>query len=127
MTDKKPTLLVVGDTSEYNYIENVRGYGDMDGVRIEGNARNNVIVDVSVTTTEALTAINEIKGETLKLQIDEKLKLEIIQRLEAIEISKNNEEKRYNYQSLMSSIADHVTVLTPIIPALLKLGLLFTG
>ena len=127
MTDKKPTLLVVGDTAEYNYIENVRGYGDMDGVRIEGNARNNTIVDVSVTTAEALTAIKEIKGETLKLQIDEKLKADIVQRLEAIESSKNNEEKRYNYQSLMSSIADHLTVLTPIIPALMKLGSLFTG
>ncbi|MGP3068500.1 hypothetical protein [Serratia nevei] len=127
MKDKRPTLVTIGENAKRNIVQNVRGYGDFDAIKIEGNAEDNSIFDVSVTSVKALTAIEEIKRETRKLEVDEAIKEEIIQRLEELERSKNPQEKDSIYRKLMSSLADHTTVLTPILPALAKLASLFNS
>ncbi|WP_336842306.1 hypothetical protein [Serratia nevei] len=127
MKDKRPTLVTIGENAKRNIVQNVRGYGDFDAIKIEGNAEDNSIFDVSVTSVKALTAIEEIKREIRKLEVDEATKEEIIQRLEELERSKNPQEKDSIYRKLMSSLADHTTVLTPILPALAKLASLFNS
>ncbi|HEB4090221.1 TPA: hypothetical protein RZ058_001057 [Enterobacter cloacae] len=103
-----------------NTFENIRIGGFDVGIQGKG-AINNSFRDIHMISARGLEIIASIQSEIKSLQINQNLKEEISNSLTDLINSKDKNSAMDKYTNLMSSLADHVTVLTPVLPLLLQL------
>ncbi|TBL90060.1 hypothetical protein [Hafnia alvei] len=87
-----------------------------------GEGNNNTFTDIQILSARALEITKAIEVEISQMALNEQLKKEVHVSLEAIKQSKDRDSALARYTNFMSSLSDHVTVLTPIMPLLLQLG-----
>ncbi|EED0757216.1 hypothetical protein PN368_001530 [Escherichia coli] len=104
-----------------NQLSNITSVGYDVGIRFD-EAYNNKFSSVQVISLDALTVLEQTKIQLLNLNIDEKLKNEINNKLDEIKTAPSKESASNSYIKLMSSLSDHVTVLTPLWPHLCTLA-----
>ncbi|GAL60421.1 hypothetical protein EV102420_38_00240 [Pseudescherichia vulneris NBRC 102420] len=93
----------------------VIGYGN--GI-IMDEAYNTTFNSINIIGLQALKVIKETQILLSKIKLDEKLQNDINIKLKEIETAPTKESATSTYMKLISSLSDHVTVLTPIWPHL---------
>lgn len=82
---------------------------------------NNDFDDVKIISLEGINLIVEAQSKLQSLPLDDKIKTAISESLKDILHSQNKSGALDAYAKLMSSLSDHVTVLTPLLPLLLQI------
>lgn len=108
-------------TVEGGNFTNVVISGYQTGMRIQ-NVKNSTFSSVTIISLEALQEIENTKKELTKIKIDEQKHLDILLKLEEIKSSTSRDGAINSYMKLMSSLSDHVTVLSPLLPSLCLLA-----
>ncbi|RDU16075.1 MULTISPECIES: hypothetical protein [Citrobacter freundii complex] len=85
-------------------------------------ASDNSFNSVQIISLDAIKSIQQTKIELSKMKIDKRLLDEITAHLTEVQMANSKENAINSYMKLISSLADHVTALTPIWPHLCLLG-----
>lgn len=104
-----------------NTFSNVEISGYDLGMQFD-EASGNKFSEIKIISPEALKIIETTKHKLSSLDIDKQLRTEIEAKLNQIEKSEAKDNAANSYLKLMSSLSDHVTVLTPIWPQLCLLA-----
>lgn len=120
--DQAQTSIGISIGESYgNTFSNIDVIGYQKGINID-KAQNTTFNTVNIISLEALKIINETHIQLSKLEINQKLQEDIHIKLKQIETAPTKESATSTYIKLISSLADHVTVLTPLWPHLCLLG-----
>ncbi|EHE2701369.1 TPA: hypothetical protein RHY09_001152 [Escherichia coli] len=117
----KTTYGVLSEDSHGNVFTNLQTFGCDVGIKLV-NSYNNEFQDTKIFSPEGIRLICNLSNDLQHLPIDEKLKDYIKNSVKDIAFSKDKPTALENYTKLMSSLSDHVTVLTPVLPLLLQLS-----
>ncbi|MCS4317096.1 hypothetical protein M2407_001417 [Serratia sp. BIGb0234] len=112
MEKKKSAVVRFTEGANNNVVSNVRvGHMGGDGVVFEGEAHSNKVTDFSVGNSNLASAIESTKVELANIQMDESVKVEIIQKMDELKITKDKTSLFEKYKSLINLADKHVKVL----------------
>ncbi|WP_410680680.1 hypothetical protein [Citrobacter braakii] len=116
----EPTCGIFIEDAHYNTFTDVTSSGFNTGIHVK-NARGNTFSDIKVVSAEGMIIIENAMAAVKQLNADEKFKEDILQALRDALEAKDKTDAKDSYLKFMSSMSDHVTVLTPALPYLLQL------
>jgi hypothetical protein len=106
---------------ENNVFSGITTTGYDIGMRF-GSSVNNTFNDIKIISLDALRIIEETQWQLDGLKIDKKFRQQVQDQLNDIKTATSKESATTSYMKLMSSLSDHVTVLTPILAQLFLLA-----
>ena len=119
--DKTTFGVRLSDNSYGNTFTNLYISGYDVGI-MSSDSYDNKFENVQIISKEGMRLIKNLNETLQRLPIDEELKNYIIDSVAAIAHSKDKTTALESYTKLMSSLSDHVTVLTPVLPLMLQLS-----
>ncbi|RKT75635.1 hypothetical protein BJ925_3692 [Rahnella aquatilis] len=106
---------------EDNFFSGITTTGYDIGMRFDSSV-NNTFNDIKIISLDAFIIIEKTQWQLDSLIIDKKFRQQVQDQLNDIKTATSKESATTSYMKLMSSLSDHVTVLTPILPQLFLLA-----
>lgn len=127
MERKRPALIRFGERARNNYVGDVKAgnINGCDGVVFEGEARDNTVSSITVGVSSLSIAIEHTKYELERRSIDEKIKNEIISKINELGKAETKETRFEKYKSLIDLADKHIKILGPLYAGIKSLWDLF--
>ncbi|WP_414945920.1 hypothetical protein [Serratia marcescens] len=126
MENKKPAVVRFTEGANNNVVSDIHvGQMGGDGLVFEGESHSNTVTGFSVDTSNLSIAIELVKSQLSKYDINEQIKNEIIAKIDELKIAKDKASLFERYKSLMELVDTHISVLGPVYNGIKSLWDLF--